>query len=384
MKKLPILTLERKLVQGVQKLCISSAYNEEFIRLFRSLKDSNWNRSLRCWELPYTEKVVLEVQLLFSEIASIENKIPRKESKVAHKHYSLVNKYQKYLQGKRYSKSTCSTYTFLIRDFLLFYLNKEVSELDNRSVELYIENIFLKRNYSVSTQRQFISALKLFVQFYPTTEITDKKLTRPKKSKKLPSILSQQEVLKIIQVTRNLKHRVIITLLYSSGLRIGELIHLRLRNIDLERMQVKIVSGKGRKDRFVGLAKSFLPLLRDYLNTYRPTDYLVEGLRGGKYSESSIRKFLANSVRLAGIRKKVTAHTFRHSYATHLLENGVALRHIQELLGHSKPETTMIYTHVTRKSLLGVQSPLDTILLSLSEKNKSESNLPLSIGNSGI
>lgn len=384
MKKPPILILERKLVQGIQKLCITCDYNEEFIRIFKSLKNSHWNRSLRCWQVPYSEDIVLEVQNLFSEIAFIENKILAKKSKVGFKHDDLVKNYQKYLQGKRYSKNTCTTYTFLVRDFLIFYSNKEVSELDNRNVELYIENIFLKRNYSISTQRQFVSALKLFVRFYPSIDIADQKLTRPKKSKKLPSVLSQEEVLKIIQVTRNLKHRVIIALLYSSGLRIGELVHLRLRNIDVERMQVKIVNGKGRKDRFVGLAQTFLPLLHNYLNTYQPRDYLIEGFRGGKYSESSIRKFLANSVRLAGIRKKVTAHTFRHSYATHLLENGVALRHIQELLGHSRPETTMIYTHVTRKSLLDVQSPLDTILLSLSEKDKSESNLLLSTRNNGI
>lgn len=370
--------LERKVVQGNPFLCIKSDYKKEFVPIFRSIKNSRWNRSLRVWQIPYSEKAVSEVKRLFAEHVQIENKIPREIHEKTFRHDDLVDGFKKYLRGKRYSKSTCETYTFLVRDFLKFYSDMELSDLDNRCVEFFIESIYLKKNYSISTQRQFVSALKLFVAFFPETQITDQKLTRPKKSRILPTVLSQEEVLRIIQVTRNLKHRVIIALLYSSGLRIGELIQLRIRNIDLERMQVKIVSGKGRKDRFVGLAKSFLPLLHNYLNTFRPVEFLVEGQKGGKYSASSIRKFLIRSVELAGVTKKVTAHTFRHSYATHLLENGVALRHIQELLGHAKPETTMIYTHVTRKSLLDVQSPLDTILLSLNKKNKEEPNLRLS------
>jgi site-specific recombinase XerD len=384
MKKLPILTLECAKHRGKQQLCIRFDYNRDFIDLLRKLHNARWSRSLQSWYVPYSDEIVRKVNALFAKRALIKNNIRTKHKSPSFLHSASVAKYQKYLQGKRYSESTVTTYTFLIRDFLLFYSDRKLVDLNDRSVEHYIESVFLQRNYSISTQRQFISALKLFVAFYPEISIHQQKLTRPKKSKILPTVLSQEEVLRIIQVTKNLKHRVILALLYSSGLRIGELVRLQLCHMDLERMQIKIVSGKGRKDRFVGLAKSFLPLLHNYLNAYQPKKYLVEGLKEGMYSESSIRKFLLKSTRLAGIRKKVTAHTFRHSYATHLLENGVALRHIQELLGHAKPETTMIYTHVTRKSLLDVQSPLDTILLSLSEKNKEEPKFRLSDGNKWI
>ena len=167
-------------------------------------------------------------------------------------------------------------------------------------------------------------------------------------------------------------------LLYSSGLRVGEVTGLQLSHIDIGRNQLKVVSGKGRKDRFVILAKTFLPLLNNYLSTYKPHFYFIEGPNRKRYSESSIRKFLYNSVVLAGIKKHVTPHTLRHSYATHLLENGVSLRHIQELLGHSKPETTMIYTHVAKKDLLEIQSPLDTILLSLNKNANREQKFLLS------
>ena len=146
-------------------------------------------------------------------------------------------------------------------------------------------------------------------------------------------------------------------LLYSSGLRIGEVTSLLLKNIDILRRQIKVEGGKGRKDRFVVLANTFLPLLQNYLSTFKPAFYFVEGTEGKKYSQSSIRKFLFKSVQKAGISKKVTPHTLRHSYATHLLENGVGLRHIQELLGHAKPETTMIYTHVAKKRFTGYTEP---------------------------
>jgi site-specific recombinase XerD len=287
------------------------------------------------------------------------------------------------LKGKRYSQSTIQTYTIFVADFINFHTKTPLEELTNRDVELFIETVFIERNYSVSSQRQFISALKIFTVFYPQIKINNLSLERPKKSRLLPNVLSQEEVLRIIQLTKNLKHRAIIVLLYSSGLRIGEVTGLLLKNIDILRKQIKVEGGKGRKDRFVVLATSYLPLLHNYLTTFKPALYFIEGPTGKKYSESSIRKFLFKSVQKAGISKKVTPHTLRHSYATHLLENGVGLRHIQELLGHAKPETTMIYTHVAKKDLLDIQSPLDTILLNLDKSDKQEQKFLLS-GNKNL
>ncbi len=263
-------------------------------------------------------------------------------------------------------------------DFINFYRDKELQNISDRDVEVFIEDVFIRRSYSISTQRQFTSALKLFLSYCPEIKINPVVLTRPKRSKKLPNILSAEEVISILQVTKNLKHRAIIALLYSSGLRVGEITNLKLSEIDIERNLVKVVSGKGRKDRFVVLAKSFLPLLNNYLLSYKPNFYFIEGLAGKKYSESSIRKFLSKNVALAGITKNVSPHTLRHSYATHLLENGVGIRHIQELLGHSRPETTMIYTHVAKKDLLEIQSPLDSILLSLEQNRKEKQKFLLS------
>ena len=223
-----------------------------------------------------------------------------------------------------------------------------------------------------------ISAIKHFGVFLPDSNLVVDDLPRPSNSKYLPTVLSKKEVIDILRATKNIKHRTIIALLYSAGLRIGEVINLELRNIDIDRRQLFIKNAKGRKDRVVVLAESFIPLYRNYYMSYRPNRFFIESPTKGKYSACSIRNFLKRSCKSAGIQKRVTPHTLRHSYATHLIENGVGLRYVQDLLGHAKPETTMIYTHVAKKDLLQIQSPLDTALIALSEADKKEQNRSLS------
>jgi len=382
MKKLPIIYLETKVHRKEKQLLLKFDYHNQLVVLIKSVKDTYWSKSLKAWYLNYSEENLNSILSLFKDLTEIDtSKIDKKvlfKRNLTNSQKKLLNNFYVYLKGKRYRKSTIETYTFFIADFVNFHSHITLKNLTNRNVEEFIETVFLERNYSVSSQRQFISALKIFIVFYPSTKINNLSLVRPKKSRKLPNVLSQEEVIKIVQVTKNLKHRAIIVLLYSSGLRVGEITNLVLSNIDIPRKQIKVEKGKGRKDRFVVLANTFLPLLQNYLTTYAPKFFFIEGQKGNKYSESSIRKFLHKSVQDAGITKKVTPHTLRHSYATHLLENGVGIRHIQELLGHSKPETTMIYTHIAKKDLLDIQSPLDTILLHLNKNNKREEKFLLS------
>jgi len=382
MKKLPTVTLERKTHRKQSRILIKFEYNAALIALIRTLKNALWSATLKSWNVKDTDENLALIIKLFADKAIINSTHLQKKNlykrQLNEDQKILLNNFFLYLRGKRYRKSTIDTYVFFVADFIAFHTKKDLKSLDNRSVEEYIEVIFIKRKYAISTQRQFISALKLFIVFCPKTMINDLELARPKRSKKLPNVLAPEDIVAILQVTKNLKHRAIIALLYSSGLRVGEVTGLQLSHIDIGRNQLKVVSGKGRKDRFVILAKTFLPLLNNYLSTYKPHFYFIEGPNRKRYSESSIRKFLHNSVALAGIKKHVTPHTLRHSYATHLLENGVSLRHIQELLGHSKPETTMIYTHVAKKDLLEIQSPLDTILLSLNKNANREQKFLLS------
>lgn len=293
----------------------------------------------------------------------------------------LLNNFYRYLKGKRYSKSTITIYIHYVADFIEFQSEKPLADFSNRDVELFIESVFIKRNYSISTQRQFISAMKLFILFEPTTQIDNLELARPKKSRLLPSVISQQDIIRLLQRTTNLKHRTIIALLYSCGLRISELLNLKLADIDIERRQLFVKNSKGRKDRYVGLAESFLPLLSNYLMSYCPKLYFAEGRDGNIYSAESIRAFLKSSCKSANIYKHVTPHTLRHSYATHLLENGVDIRYIQTLLGHSRPETTMIYTHVRRQDLMKISNPLDVAVQQLKDAAKTNPNIGLSRGN---
>ena len=194
----------------------------------------------------------------------------------------------------------------------------------------------------------------------------------PRKDKKLPTVLSIEEVLLILQLTKKIKYRVVIATLFGSGLRIGELIILKLSDFDFKRKQLHIQNGKGRKDRYTTIAESLFPLLKNYHNTYQPKVFFIENPKGGKYSPESIRAFLRKS------KKAVTPHTLRHSYATHMLEQGIDIRYVQELLGHSRPETTMIYTHVTRKDLQEIESPLDNAIKKLSLRDNSNKKLTIS------
>ena len=378
----PIIFLEEKIHRKNNQLLIKFDYDETLISLIRSIQGTSWSKSLKAWYILNTKDNLNIILKLFEKITTVDfSKIGKSapfKRNLTEEQKQLLNQFYLFLKGKRYSQSTIQTYTFFIADFINFHTKTPLAELTNRAVELFIETVFMERNYSVSSQRQFISALKIFTVFCPQTKIHNLSLERPKKSRMLPSVLSQEEVLRIIQYTQNIKHRAILTLLYSCGLRIGELINLKLIDFHIDRKQLIVKKGKGRKDRYVSLADSFLPLLSNYYHSYQPTIYFVEGQNGGKYSAESIRSFLRKSCKKAGIRKPVTPHTLRHSYATHLLENGVDLRYIQTLLGHSKPETTMIYTHVQRKDLMEIQNPLDVALQKLNKINNDKQKVVLS------
>ena len=378
----PTIFLEEKIHRKNNQLLIKFEYDETLISLVRTVNGASWSKSLKAWYLISTAENLSMILKLFKNVTKVDvSKISKKtpfKRDLTDEQKKLLNQFYLFLKGKRYSQSTIQTYTFFIADFINFHTKIPLKELSNRAVELFIETVFMERNYSVSSQRQFISALKIFTVFCPQTKIHNLSLERPKKSRILSSVLSQEEVLRIIQYTQNIKHRAILTLLYSCGLRIGELINLKLIDFHIDRKQLIVKKGKGRKDRYVSLADSFLPLLSNYYYSYKPTIYFVEGQNGGKYSAESIRSFLRKSCKKAGIRKPVTPHTLRHSYATHLLENGVDLRYIQTLLGHSKPETTMIYTHVQRKDLMEIQNPLDVALQKFNKINKDKQKVVLS------
>ena len=173
------------------------------------------------------------------------------------------------------------------------------------------------------------------------------------------------DISKILEATKNLKHKTILLLIYSAGLRLNELLELRIGDIDSEAMRIHIRFGKGKKDRYVMLSENVLELLREYYKVYKPNDYLIEGQNGGKYSPKSVQSVFKKSLQKSVVNKRATVHTLRHSFATHLLDDGTDIRYIQELLGHKRLETTQIYTHVSSHSINKIKSPADKLKIKI-------------------
>jgi site-specific recombinase XerD len=266
-----------------------------------------------------------------------------------------------YMQLKNYSKRTIDTYLSCILSLSKYY-KRTPETISSAEVKEYLYNLIQSKKASVSIINQIISAYKVLMTGVLEREWIPIKLPRPRREKKLPVVFSKDEVLRIIEQTRNLKHRSIIALAYSSGLRLDEVRQLKPTDIDSSRMQIRVSNGKGNKSRYTLLSKQILELLREYWQYYRPKSYLFEGRQKGEpISQRTIQELFHQRMTAAGIRKPASFHTLRHSFATHLLEKGVNLRIIQTLLGHTSIKTTTIYTHLLNFDPATVSSPFDNL-----------------------
>jgi site-specific recombinase XerD len=233
--------------------------------------------------------------------------------------------------------------------------------LGENAVTDYLHHMVTVRGISASYQNQALNAIKCYYERVASRPRIVLNIERPIKSRTLPKVLSEKEVSRLLRCTSNLKHLCILMVIYSAGLRSGEAVRLRIHHIDSDRMLIRIVAAKGKKDRYSLLSKKTLEKLREYVAAYRPTDFLFPGANGGPYSATSARAIFNKAKRKAGINKPATLHTLRHSFATHLLEHGVNLRYIQQLLGHSSSKTTEIYTHVSKTIMGRIDNPLDRL-----------------------
>jgi len=273
-----------------------------------------------------------------------------------------IEQFAQWLRSKRYSQNTVKAYIDAIGVFLQFVVGKALHEIDSNDVIMFNNEYILKRKLSESYQNQTVSAIKLFFKTVKNRQIEPEKIHRPKNHKKLPAVLSKEEIKMILEVHGNMKHRAMLSLIYACGLRRSELINLKPTDVDSKRHVLIIRKAKGRKDRIAPISEKLIEMLRDYYKAYRPQIWLFEGQTGGtRYSDKSLENVLKQAVKKAGINKPVSLHWLRHSYATHLLENGTDLRYIQELLGHKSSKTTEIYTHVSTRSIQNIVSPFDTL-----------------------
>jgi len=273
----------------------------------------------------------------------------------------VPSEFIKTLTLKNYAQNTIRTYKTMLQEFLEYYKDLDPGKITGEQIRDYLLYLLDKRKISISYQNQSINAIKFYYEQVLGRPVRTYYIQRPKKPKVLPNVLSEEEVQMILNKMDNLKHKCIISLAYSAGLRLGEVINLKPGDIDSKRNYVIVRQGKGMKDRYSLLSGRILELLRKYYAEYKPKEWLFEGQFGGPYSATSIHAILKSAVEKAGIKKRVTVHTLRHSFATHLLERGTDIRYIQELLGHQSSRTTEIYTHMTQKGLGKIKSPLDNL-----------------------
>jgi integrase/recombinase XerD len=234
-----------------------------------------------------------------------------------------------------------------------------IETITKKDIDNYMVFLVQKKQVSTSTQNTAVNAIKFYLERVNKGERTVYYVDLPIKDNTLPTVLSNEEIQRLFAAVMNMKHRCILFLIYSAGLRVSELLNLKETDIEEDRMVIYIRSGKGRKDRISLLSRVTLDYLKKYCHVYKPTVWLFEGQFGGQYSSRSINHFIHNYARKAGIYKRVSAHTLRHSFATHLLERGTDLRYIQTLLGHESSKTTERYTHVTKRGFDKLISPLD-------------------------
>ncbi len=345
---------------------------------------AEWSGDENCWFIPRDVNTVNEIIEAFKGYAWVDASVffggstfrydrpsasrrevsaAEQEEGIKPRNYPLVKPvpeaYKRLLKLRRYGRSTIRTYCNLFKQFINYFPDQSPDDLSSEQIHEYLHYLVDTRQVSFSTQNQSVSAIKLYYEKVLKRPPEDLEIERARKGRHLPVILSKEEVRKILEGIRNIKHRAMLTLIYSAGLRSGELINLKDGDIDSDRMLIHIKSGKGCKDRLTVLSSQALELLRRYYQIYRPKRWLFTGVGGKRYSHASLRSVFHRAVARASITKKVRLHDLRHSFATHLLEGGTDLRYIQALLGHNSSRTTEIYTIVSQAHIGLIKSPLD-------------------------
>ncbi len=354
--------------------------NEMDIQFIRKFKFVRWDSNLYKWIIPnYGENLELLKSYFNIRIAKIgtnpcevckpeknitdvliNQKLPELDLLALNE----IGQFKHWMEHKRYSNSTVKTYLMAITTFLRFLQPKTSAEATNEDMRRFVYQYMIPRKLSFSYQNQAVNAAKLFFKTIRGSVLITEQLERPRSEHKLPNVLSKEEVAILLKALVNMKHRTMLSLIYSCGLRRGELLNLLPSDVDSKRGLLIIRQAKGRKDRIVPLSLKTIDLLREYYKMYRPKVWLFEGQNAGEpYNERSLQMVLKNALKTGKIKKPATLHWLRHSYATHLLENGTDLRYIQEILGHKSSKTTEIYTHVSTRSIKKIKSPFDELEL---------------------
>jgi integrase/recombinase XerD len=368
---------ERATHHGKKVIKLIFGIDAALTAIVRQIEGAQWSRTMHCWHIPDTsqsaktlrEKIDIEVSRAndtpVPAKAETQTSLPPPPavSRTNNETESLLLRFSNYLKERRYSERTIEHYIKRLRIFFNFS-NKNFLEITNEDVDNFNQNYILKNKLSATYQSQFVSALKIFYEKIPRKKLDIGHLERPKHGKFLPQIMTKEDVAHLLNSTNNLKHRAMLSLIYSCGLRRSELLNMKVADIDSKRNLIIIRHAKGDKDRVVPLSPKILEMLREYFKQYRPVTWLFEGqYPNTPYSGESLHRVFAGAMKKAGIKGDFSLHSLRHCFASHLLASGTNLKYIQELMGHRYLKTTEIYLHVGTKEIQNIKSPFDDLNL---------------------
>ena len=345
-------------IRNENRIALLFDYDKDVITLVKQIEGRKWSASNKFWYIPYQANYLKELNEKFhGKLEFIEN---TSESKIEKK-IKLPAEYIETLKLKNYSEPTIKTYRLHFQQFLRYFKNTKPEEITFDEVRQYILYSVEKKKYSVSSQNNAINSIKFYYTQVLHQEIDDYYIPRPRKPKTIPKILNEKEVSLILKSVSDLRNKCMIFLIYSAGLTPGEILYLKPDQIDSENMKIFISSAKGEKDRFVVLSDKVLNLLREYFKIYKPQEWLFESRPGKQYSTRTLQKAFKTAVQKSGLTKPATLSILKNSFVVHLIEKGVDVRYIQQMLGHKHSKTTMKYLRVSKRDLSAIQSPLDNL-----------------------
>lgn len=381
----------------IVKICFP--FDQGLVNKIKQLNGLRWSQTLKSWYFfkkdfklsAFYESFKGTAFVDYSDLKQKAKDNPNQEKRnktafneLSDHHKKILHDYLNKIRLKNYSPHTLKTYQNCLTVFLMYceHTQKEVSKVNKAEIEVFMLRWKKKKNPSASYQNQMINAIKFYYEQVEEKNREVYTIIRAKKPKQLPKIISEEQVLQILRTANNLKHKCIISLLYSSGLRISEVLNLKHSDINFSNNTIYLNGAKGKKDRVVMLGIATKKILLRYLQLHfkeiEEKGFVFEGQNGGPYSARSVNKFIKRYAKSSGINNQlISAHTFRHSFATHLLDNGTDIRLIQVLLGHKSSKTTERYTHVSSRTLQKVQSPIDLIINKLN-KNKTKDIMNIS------
>ena len=351
----------------------------------KACKGRRWHPSSGLWLLPYSKEnwtsmtsvipqhniintkkeISIHIETFYQVPKQAVSKQDSKSSMIVLPgcHKESLLRMEEQLIVNRYQFNTSKNYISAFKEFLGYYVDIKPELIAKENIKSYLLYKINQDGISESTQNVIINAIKFYYEKVEKRERFVIYDLRPRKAKKLPSFLSKEEIVCLVKAVENTKHRVILKLIYSAGLRLGELIRLKLKDIRWDIGHIMIKCSKGKKDRMVTLSQKLIGELQEYITKFKPRFYLIEGQDGGNYSPRSVQNIFHKAIEISNIQTHATVHTLRHSYATHMIQSGIDIRIVQELLGHASIKTTEIYTHITDRMKSAIKSPLDDLEL---------------------